>query len=271
MSLTNSKKSEYISIHLINDWYILRSKYRILGNLVGSLSSTPRQEEQNGLPSLLMPEEARIIVENSIGRIVKYSSKIFNKEEIKVQEELDNFEIRKIYAENKAHMISELVKSVILCDDYDKNGEKIVKLKREISNIKPYDASSKVLIHLFDNEGLEATNAELPEIKTDHEKLRYKVFKDLWTKGFYLTCGIKFGGDFLVYNGDPLTYHAQYIVNCNNMDFQSIICGSRIGSITNKKMVIAQNVGTDIQYSILYFEKSKVKTKETLQLNMHNY
>jgi len=41
----------------------------------------------------------------------------------------------------------------------------------------------------------------LPELVTNFEMLRYKVFKDLWSKGFYLTCGVKFGGDFLVYEG----------------------------------------------------------------------
>lgn len=37
---------------------------------------------------------------------------------------------------------------------------------------------------------------------TSFEKLRYAVFKDLWEKGFYLTSGQKFGGDFLAYPGN---------------------------------------------------------------------
>lgn len=41
----------------------------------------------------------------------------------------------------------------------------------------------------------------LPKFINDLERIRYKVFKDLWSKGFYLTCGMKFGGDFLVYEG----------------------------------------------------------------------
>lgn len=31
--------------------------------------------------------------------------------------------------------------------------------------------------------------------------LRYIIFKDLWEKGYYLTSGMKFGADFLVYPG----------------------------------------------------------------------
>lgn len=45
------------------------------------------------------------------------------------------------------------------------------------------------------------SNVLLPESMTDLETIRYKVFKDLWSKGMFLTCGLKFGGDFLVYEG----------------------------------------------------------------------
>lgn len=37
---------------------------------------------------------------------------------------------------------------------------------------------------------------------TPEEKTRYFTFKDLWGKGFYITTGHKFGGDFLVYPGN---------------------------------------------------------------------
>ena len=31
--------------------------------------------------------------------------------------------------------------------------------------------------------------------------LKFKIFEDLWNKGFYITDGSKFGGDFLAYPG----------------------------------------------------------------------
>lgn len=48
--------------------------------------------------------------------------------------------------------------------------------------------------------------------QTSCEKLRYQVFVDLWEKGYYLTSGINFGGDFLAYPGDPIRYHSFFIV-----------------------------------------------------------
>lgn len=44
--------------------------------------------------------------------------------------------------------------------------------------------------------------------------LKYRVFKDLWHKGKYITAGDTFGGDFLVYPGDPMYYHASHIIHC---------------------------------------------------------
>ncbi|XP_048665737.1 tRNA-splicing endonuclease subunit Sen34-like [Marmota marmota marmota] len=46
-----------------------------------------------------------------------------------------------------------------------------------------------------------------------HE-LRYRIYKDLWERGFFLSAAGKFGGDFLVYPGDPLHFHAHYIAQC---------------------------------------------------------
>ncbi|BFZ21343.1 hypothetical protein BsWGS_24382 [Bradybaena similaris] len=51
---------------------------------------------------------------------------------------------------------------------------------------------------------------------TEKEVLRYHVFKDLWEKGFFLTSGVKFGGDFLVYPGDPSRFHSHYIAICKS-------------------------------------------------------
>lgn len=33
------------------------------------------------------------------------------------------------------------------------------------------------------------------------QQLKYKVYKDLWERQYYITSGEKFGGDFLVYPG----------------------------------------------------------------------
>lgn len=45
------------------------------------------------------------------------------------------------------------------------------------------------------------------------DPLKYRVFCDLWEKGNRITPGATFGGDFLVYPGEPLHFHASHIVH----------------------------------------------------------
>ncbi|BGP13870.1 hypothetical protein JCM10213_002508 [Rhodosporidiobolus nylandii] len=42
------------------------------------------------------------------------------------------------------------------------------------------------------------------------QEARCMVFEDLWRRGFYMGGGLRFGGDFLVYPGDPLRYHSHF-------------------------------------------------------------
>ncbi|XP_035229014.1 tRNA-splicing endonuclease subunit Sen34-like [Stegodyphus dumicola] len=78
---------------------------------------------------------------------------------------------------------------------------------------------------------------------SDTENLRYSVFRDLWEKDYYITGGSKFGGDFLAYEGDPLKYHALYIVICitNTTEFQAtdIVTYGRLGHQVKKTVVLA--------------------------------
>lgn len=54
----------------------------------------------------------------------------------------------------------------------------------------------------------------MDECDDETVRLEYRVFKDLWQKGKYITAGDTFGGDFLVYPGDPMYCHASHIIHC---------------------------------------------------------
>lgn len=74
-------------------------------------------------------------------------------------------------------------------------------------------------------------------------KLKCSVYEDLWDKGYYITSGRKFGGDFLVYLGDPVSFHAVYVVKCvdseESHNVSEIIAYGRIGNSVKKKFVLA--------------------------------
>ena len=47
---------------------------------------------------------------------------------------------------------------------------------------------------------------------TSKERLRYAAFRHFWESGLFVTNGVKFGGDFLVYPGDPTRFHSFFVV-----------------------------------------------------------
>ncbi|KAI8509231.1 tRNA-splicing endonuclease subunit Sen34 [Branchiostoma belcheri] len=91
---------------------------------------------------------------------------------------------------------------------------------------------------------------------TDREALRCHVFQDLWEKGYFLTSGGKFGGDFLVYPGDPFRYHSFYIAVCQhrteNMEALDIVRLGRLGSNVKKTVLLcSESESGEITYTSL--------------------
>lgn len=74
-----------------------------------------------------------------------------------------------------------------------------------------------------------------------HE-LRYSIYRDLWERGFFLSAAGKFGGDFLVYPGDPLRFHAHYIAQCwapeDPIPLQDLISAGRLGTSVRKTLLL---------------------------------
>ncbi|VDM50485.1 unnamed protein product [Toxocara canis] len=72
---------------------------------------------------------------------------------------------------------------------------------------------------------------------------RLCVFRDLWRRGYYLTDGLKFGCDFLLYVNKPSAVHAKYMVQCVDascsirpLDMAAL---SRVASQVNKLILLA--------------------------------
>lgn len=93
--------------------------------------------------------------------------------------------------------------------------------------------------------------------QTESEKLHYRVFSDLWEKGYYLTPGAKFGGDLLAYPGDPMRYHSFYIVIIipwkKKITPFEIISAGRLGATVKKTALlcsVSDNTGEVVYTSV---------------------
>ncbi|KAL7283050.1 hypothetical protein ACG7TL_002474 [Trametes sanguinea] len=85
---------------------------------------------------------------------------------------------------------------------------------------------------------------------TPYERAKCKVFQDLWEKGNFMGGGIKFGGDFLVYPGDPLRYHSHFVATVVEspaapLTPMEIVAHGRLGTATKKSHLFCEwNEGT---------------------------
>ncbi|CAL8363564.1 unnamed protein product [Merluccius merluccius] len=87
-----------------------------------------------------------------------------------------------------------------------------------------------------------------PALRDPRSESRFRVFRDLRQRGYYVTSAGKFGGDFLVYPGDPLRFHAHFIAVCMALEEElplvDVLAVARLGSNV-KKTVLLCSPGSD--------------------------
>lgn len=75
--------------------------------------------------------------------------------------------------------------------------------------------------------------------QTALERARCSTFRALWERGMFLGQGVKFGGEFLVYPGDPLRYHSHFVtttIRHPDLAIQpmELVAFGRLGTATKK-------------------------------------
>lgn len=287
----------------------IRSKYRIVGSLIGSLPRRPRQNHCFSLPLVLLQDEATLLLHKGLARICNTPKNfpVPSKEEVETFNELRHdsvvkqIELFQRGREEKRLELANVIEEGRQRKRKRKKGDiaeqEILAAKKlkseEISNKKaedcmeeqeytqlngkcdegsivskrdqdtwsgievmecysgtpptsnykeqetkerPRDQSDMSNISINSDINCEETKPlselgtliHIPTVmpqrlqsfpsvdwtypQTEREKLHYRVFLDLWEKGYYLTTGAKFGGDLLAYPGDPMRYHSFYIV-----------------------------------------------------------
>ncbi|KAI8333598.1 tRNA intron endonuclease [Chlamydoabsidia padenii] len=79
--------------------------------------------------------------------------------------------------------------------------------------------------------------------KDRRDECKYQVYCYLWNQGFFLTCGDKFGGDYLAYPGDPMRYHSHFIIGIKEAKeiwtAMDLVRMGRLATNTKKTFVLA--------------------------------
>ncbi|KAK4204951.1 putative tRNA-splicing endonuclease subunit sen-34 [Triangularia verruculosa] len=66
-------------------------------------------------------------------------------------------------------------------------------------------------------------------------------YRHLNTRGFFTTPGLRFGGDYSIYNGDPFRFHAWFLSNCygwnEKIPMLDIVTSGRLGTAVKKSFL----------------------------------
>ncbi|VDN10184.1 unnamed protein product [Dibothriocephalus latus] len=100
-------------------------------------------------------------------------------------------------------------------------------------------------------------DSAVPKVDEEETILKCRVFADLWSKGFCVTgSAMKMGGDFLLYPGDPLFYHASHIVcvapPTSQLKLAQLSTSLRIANSVRKVLLLATSAVKEGEEPIMY-------------------
>ncbi|XP_058128389.1 uncharacterized protein LOC131270251 [Anopheles coustani] len=243
-----------------NDYFRLRSEFRIVGNLIGVPVSHPRNINQQGLPAVLSTVELKFLLAKNAIELVDRNAAFMNvpsDEQIQLHESLvqkQKEEIRQPVIEKRMEAFrkhlpkivegkrKKLLKSGTKIEDIKISAEQL--LAEEMEKIKQEKFDTLVQIPTKYQLNIETTTPEPKLILNAEDLIKYQVFESLWNDGGFITSGDAFGCDFLLYPGDPICFHASHMVHVvknssQKLDLKYIIRICRLSVVVNKFCVIA--------------------------------
>lgn len=238
----------------------IRTKHRVVGNLIGCNVNNPRSTAIHGLPAVFSPIEVKFMVQKGFVELRKSCGheNVHTEEIVQEYREFSERQLEEQRVILKRKKISELEmnldkivagkrrKKPKSCTD-DINPQRV--LQDEIDKI-PKLQKENLLIQTPTEYPFTRNYEVLQDVPLKQEdELKYKVFSHFCNMGKFLTSGSTFGGDFLVYPSDPLLVHASHVVHVLEK-----------GDIDSKKFIAANRLCVGVKKTCIFaFEESPGK------------
>lgn len=258
-----------IQIKRINDKYLvfevddirfLRQEHLIGGTLIGTLPQIPQQNVFCGLPLQLFKEEVIYLVKNGIAEVVDDSASHVTALTSQTPEDIENYEQQRHTAQQQ--QIKEYTEGMLerRRQALEKKGmsgkidnEVVVATENAVSYVTEATTTNETLegYNMFSKENV------LSDLLEHVTSAQYYIFNFLHARGYFLSPGLRFGGNFLAYPGDSVRYHSHYIAIGKEYEekfpIKSVIVGGgRLGTNVKKCLVLGgeNEEGGDSVYCI---------------------
>lgn len=216
------------------------------GVLSGTLPTAPQQNIFLGIPLQLMVEEVIWLIDNGYAYLIpeeKFIKELIdglNEDDVKTIQQIRANEFQ-LQRKKKLDQLNNKLNSL------NKNHEK--------KEVKDSLITQSLFINIFDNSNSlpnidllnsiyeKNSNLQKALLKTlNYDHLNYSVFQYLKQKGYFLVPGLRFGGKFIGYPGDPLRYHAHLVVNTvpwnQDIGLMNIVNGGRLATGVKKVWLV---------------------------------
>lgn len=278
---------EIIKLSLINrramtfshaDYMTIRQKFRIFGKLVGLPVAQPRNINWHALPAVYSDFEAKLLLEKGFVVIEDKSllqqppsdeiSDTYHKFIDDIADEVKTNYIESRLAQTRLKMSqimqgkrAKLLKMGKSEQEIDISADEILREETDRLN-SSYSANTSSHIPTqfpFPRQITCRTIAEMPVKDT----AKYRVFRELWQRNFYVTNGHSFGCDFLAYPGDPMTFHASHVVHvidpAQQFNVKYLISCARLSVSVNKKCLFACADDERVEFQTLEWDNPKIR------------
>lgn len=103
------------------------------------------------------------------------------------------------------------------------------------TNEEPCNLTNSVSFDTFKQVCIEQEMRCMGNSKLD---AKYSVYRMMKSMGFYISPGLKFGGDFVLYPGDPLEFHSYSVVRLDFVATNDLVVGGRLATGVKKNLVV---------------------------------
>lgn len=255
----------------IEDVALIRREHEICAVFTGTMPQAPTQNVFLGLPVELYAEEARLLVDKGAGYIVddavdhlsqlkmmnpasrkaylqslgmqrKHAKMVFD--ETKAQSQAKYKEKRKGKKKEQQEKPDEVG------DESGSLFSSSQPVKQQVQEKPPKEVLPRVTPTT--SNALVVSSASIPFAELP---LPNPLHLYLNARGYFITPGLRFGGDYSVYPGDPFRYHAHYLANSYEWDQE----------IPMLDLLTSGRLGTAVKKSFLFGGRSPSKTRDTLE------
>lgn len=251
LTVVNNK----VLIFNLNDIKKLR-QLGIIGILIGTLPKAPQQNVFLSVPLELSFFEIIWLIHHNYGLLIdnlKYNQFLLSQSKstphdlnklnklLIVDQESEN-KLKKLNLSND--QLQKKLQNLKLQDVNFISTRDFTKTDNNDDEIIPNDL--KISINDFIKSQLNLNNDNLENLIAN-----YKSYNRIKLDGFYLLPGLRFGGDFVAYPGDPLRYHAHLIVKVLKLSHDTINCldlvtGGRLATAVKKAWVVVGELNEKI-------------------------